>query len=272
MEKKELHSMNKHRGRFLALGLMALIGFMASEARAANLVLTVYSGTGTTGTVIYTQTGGTTTVNAIVNTLNSDLASHGFGAYTFSNLGASSNNPGTSGPVGGFILTSGNMNVATSGSGAGTPITIAVTEGGFQAPSGNSGASLFDSGQANYAGTTPASTTAHSGSFSDSSSPPVAATVTLPVLTSNGTQSDTHEASGSMVLPPYVTPYTLTTISTVSLVANPNGTGGSVGINDKVSVIAAAVPEPASLVVMLTGMPLPLVVLGLLRRRRRAAA
>jgi hypothetical protein len=32
-----------------------------------------------------------------------------------------------------------------------------------------------------------------------------------------------------------------------------------------------SIPEPASLVMMLTGMPLPLVVLGLLRRRRAAA-
>jgi hypothetical protein len=34
----------------------------------------------------------------------------------------------------------------------------------------------------------------------------------------------------------------------------------------------ASVPEPASVVMFLTGMPLPLVVVGLLRRRRRVAA
>jgi hypothetical protein len=31
------------------------------------------------------------------------------------------------------------------------------------------------------------------------------------------------------------------------------------------------IPEPASLILMLTGMPLPLVVMGLIRRRRAAA-
>jgi hypothetical protein len=45
--------------------------------------------------------------------------------------------------------------------------------------------------------------------------------------------------------------------------------GGSVGFTNKVTV--TGIPEPASVVMMLTGMPLPLVVLGLLRRRRAAA-
>jgi hypothetical protein len=37
------------------------------------------------------------------------------------------------------------------------------------------------------------------------------------------------------------------------------------------AVVTAAIPEPASMVMFLTGMPLPLVVVGLLRRRRPVA-
>jgi hypothetical protein len=49
--------------------------------------------------------------------------------------------------------------------------------------------------------------------------------------------------------------------------------GSAAASTDQITVstkFVSAIPEPASLVMMLTGMPLPLVVLGLLRRRRAA--
>ena len=50
-----------------------------------------------------------------------------------------------------------------------------------------------------------------------------------------------------------------------------NLTAGSNQFSVAARFNANAVPEPASIIMMLTGMPLPLVVMGLLRRRRAAA-
>jgi hypothetical protein len=50
------------------------------------------------------------------------------------------------------------------------------------------------------------------------------------------------------------------------------GSTPGTGTTDQFAVAAtlSAVPEPASLILMLTGLPLPLVVVGLLRRRAAA--
>jgi len=67
---------------------------------------------------------------------------------------------------------------------------------------------------------------------------------------------------------PYVIPYALTNVIFIDITGNtPNAT---TVLAQSVTTLNS-VPEPASLVMFLTGMPLPLVVVGLLRRRRRAA-
>jgi hypothetical protein len=264
MEKKELHSMARHRGLFLALGLAALIGLMAREGRAETLTLSVYAGTATTGTPIYTVTGGVNAVTANVGVLNTDLAGAGFAAYSFTSLGGSSNQPGsTTAGVGGFVQTTGSMSVAHGLSGESTPITIVLTEGGFTLPP--AAPTLSDTATGNMGGLTSSSQT-DSGQFTDSSTP-TPKTVNTPsnVLTSSGI------ATTSATLGAYVVPFTLNSVTTLSLDAASSTLPGSDGFSNRVFV-ASSVPEPASIVMMLTGMPLPLVVLGLLRRRRRAAA
>jgi hypothetical protein len=264
VEKKELHNMKRHRGGFFTLGLAVMIG-MASEARAATLVLSIEVG----GTTIYSVPGNATKVTANVGNVQTALDGAGLSAYSFTNLGATSNNPGTSGEVGGYILTSGTLDVGT-GLGAGTVLTIVVTEGGFTAPASGLHPSLFATATANYAGTTTASTQTDVGSFSDSTTPtPVTASTPTITQTSNATQMDGHQQTVSTSVPSYVTPYTLTNTLTVGLVQSSSG-GGSDGLTGKTSLISA-IPEPGSLVLMLTSLPLPLVMLGLRRRRRRAA-
>jgi len=264
MEKKELDSMSRLRGLFFSLGLAALTGLMASEAQAETLTLSVFAGTDTTVAPIYTVTGGATAVSANVGVLNSDLAGAGFGAYTFSNLGGLSNNPGSvQVGVGAFIQTTGGMSITAGGSGEGTPITIVLTEGGFTLPP--AAPTLSDTATGNMGGLTSSSQT-DSGQFTDSSTP-TPKTVNTPsnVLTSSGI------ATTSATLGAYVVPFTLNSVTTLSLDAASSTLPGSDGFSNRVFV-ASSVPEPASIVMMLTGMPLPLVVLGLLRRRRRAAA
>jgi hypothetical protein len=70
---------------------------------------------------------------------------------------------------------------------------------------------------------------------------------------------------------PYLTPYSLTTQLVITITGNSSFPNAKDVFGASTS-LAAAVPEPASAVVFLTGMPVPLVVLELLRRRRKAAA
>jgi hypothetical protein len=260
--------MSKHRVFLLTLGLLAMMGFMSSQARAETMTLTVYAGSGTSGAVLYSTLGSSAnSVTADVAALNGALSGGGFAAYTFSNLGGVSNNPGANNPIGGVLQAAGDLSV-TAGSGAGTPITIVVTEDGFTAPSGGGGGLLSDRAVTNYAGIAAGGTTAGTGLFA---APSVAPTVTGSTSPSpavaNGNILDIHDASSSTNVPAYQIPYTLISMTVISV--NPGTSRGSVGILNKVTLLA--VPEPASVVMMLTGMPLPLVVLGLLRRRRAAA-
>src|SRR5947209_7220601 len=134
MEKRELDSMSKLRGLFFSLGLVAMTGLMAGRAQAETLTLSVYAGTDTTALPLYTTTGaGPNAVTANTGILFSDMSAAGFGAYSFTNLGGSSNEPGVPG-VGSFILASGNLVVTSGGTGEGTPFTVVLTEGGFMLP------------------------------------------------------------------------------------------------------------------------------------------
>jgi len=234
---------------------------MAGEARSETLTLSVFAGTDTTASPIYTTTGGATSVTADTGILNGALAGAGFGAYSFGVLGGTSNNPGsTQIGVGAFILTTGSLSVSAGGSGEGAPITVVLTEGGFTLPT--NGPSLTDTATANIGGASSASQSS-TGVFTDATGASVATPTSL--LTSSGS------VTTSAGLAPYAIPFTLdsqTTLSLVSASRNPLVPGAN-GFTQLVST--TAIPEPASLVMMLTGMPLPLVVLGLLRRRRAAA-
>jgi len=257
--------MSRLRGLCFSLGLAAMTGLMASEARAETLTLSVFAGTDTTAPAIYSIVGGSTAVTADTGILNGNLSAAGFGAYSFSNLGGSSNNPGSTmtGPLGGaFILTSGNLIVTPGGSGESTPITVVLTEGGFVLPM--SSPSLKETGTVNFAGAT--GSLDSTGVLTDATS--ATTTVSIPTLTET---SDPPSASASTVPGAFVTPFSLDSQTTLVL-DSATALNGSNGFSQKLQVVASGViPEPASLVMMLTGMPLPLVVLGLLRRRRAAA-
>jgi hypothetical protein len=70
---------------------------------------------------------------------------------------------------------------------------------------------------------------------------------------------------------PYLTPYSLTTQLVITITGNDSSPNAK-DVFGAATTLVAGVPEPASAVLFLTGMPVPLVVLGLLRRRRKAAA
>jgi len=206
--------------------------------------------------VVYTTTGSSNSVTANTATLNADLAAAGLGAYTFSSLGGSSDYT-SSFTTSQHILVTGGLTVTSGGTGEGTPFTIVVSEDGFTQPP--IGQTLNDAAAASFGGAT--GSAANSGTYSG----PPSLTVTPATLTET---SSPPTSTASASIPTYVTPYTLTSQTVISLTASSSSAPGTLGITNQVTV--TGVPEPAGLVMMLTGMPLPLVVLGLLRRRAAA--
>jgi len=261
--------MKKQRGLIFGLGLAALIGLSTREANAAPMTLTVFLN----NVSVFTAVGTNTTVTANVTALNAALIGTG---YSFSSLAGGSNFPGSSGSVGGFISDSGNLSLAQGGIGG--VLKIVVSESGFTAPVSGTGSVLSSTATANYSGAAAGSAgpplgpsyQTYTGSFTDTT--PLTVTNSPIIQLANGTASDGHTASTSSSVPVYVTPYTLssTTIIDLATIAGSTSKANNV-FTGKTSLVTHAIPEPASLVMMLTGMPLPLVVMGLFRRRRAAA-
>jgi len=254
--------MKRHRGLLLGLALSALLGLSASQAHAETIDITIQVGTGPV--VDLSTFGGVGSANgyvmndAAIFALNSFLTTSssqylfGTGATT---LGGISNFAGHS--VGALELTGTLLSVR----GGTAALTITETEGGFTAPTGPLG-TLHSASTGDFSGA--AAGTGHTAfsSFNATSTPTysVLSTTTIP-----------NPAGGQASVPiaPIPTLYTLTNSITFNL-----GAGTSANpIVDGFAVLAviSAVPEPASLVMMLTGIPLPIVVIGLLRRRRAAA-
>jgi hypothetical protein len=153
--------MRKHCGFLSILGLTAMMGLMASQARAETMTLTVYKGSGTAGAVVYTTTGGANSVTANTTTLNGNLAAAGLGAYVFGNLGGSSDQ--TASPtLEQHILVTGGLTVTFGAPGESTPFTIVVREDGFTQPP--AGKTLSDAAAASFGGATGSS--ANTGTYS----------------------------------------------------------------------------------------------------------
>jgi hypothetical protein len=95
--------------------------------------------------------------------------------------------------------------------------------------------------------------------------------MSIPGLMPTGTQSGHANAPGSAGISPYVMPYALTALVTLDhLKGNGAASNSSVQFSGS-SILTASqsIPEPASVVMFLMGMPVPLVVVGFLRHRRR---
>jgi hypothetical protein len=177
--------------------------------------------------------------------------------YSFTALGGSSNFTGT--PAGGALTVSGEVSMLHSGV-PGSFVTITETESGFLSPSGPAGIlSSSSTGNFNQAGI-PNHHVAQS-SFNGMATPPY-------LVASLNTGTDDQGNMATAKISPFVTPYTLSNSITFFLTPDPIRTPV-----DGFSVTAgiSAVPEPASVVMMSTSMPLIGVGVVLLRRRRAKA-
>jgi hypothetical protein len=243
-----------------------MIGLVAGEARAASLTLTVMAG----ATTVYTVTGSATAVTADTATLNSNLSLDGLGGYTFSSLGGSSNNPGPGTQEGSaFVLTSGNLNAARGGQGVGTVLTIILSEDGFTTPTEGPTNTLKAFTGGNYGSTAAGNILSDVASLTDATSTTIS-TGSADASFTGANVTPTGNAFKDMAS--FVSPVTLTNTLNISAIAAASSHTGSNGFSGQTGITTTAIPEPASIVMMLTGMPLPLVVLGLLRRRAAAGA
>jgi len=254
--------MMKYRGLFLALGLAALLGLTPPAAYAGNLTMTVTVGASSvtfdfTNATLAAAGSNANTLVVNVDALRSTFLQPNGSAYTFADLGAASNNPGQPSPTGGTLSETGTA--ILNGTGSNNVITVAVSQTAFTVPLGP-GSLGFASG-ALFTNATTGNTEVTSSSFNAGSTPPV--TLTYDGLR-NPEQLSNNGSQGGLTA---VGSYSLDNSATITLTGNST-------TKDQFTVSAvfnAAVPEPASLVLMVTGMPLPLVVMGLLRRRRAAA-
>lgn len=257
--------MNRHRGVFLALGLTALLGLTAREAGAETITMTISTNGHTISVTGSSLVSSATSTSFQVNTtnLNTLLASDG-SAYQFSALGANSNWSGTTGALGGYLSTGGNLTVLTSGTGVTGALTITTTENGFTAPTGDNG-TLKSTQNAGFNNTAAGDNSTYQSSFNGTA-------LTSETVTSSGPVTNNPSSSVTDTIGTVASGYTLGNMLTFNLTKDTTAQAADNGFQGTANVFASSVPEPASIVMMLTGLPLPLVVVGLLRRRRRTAA
>jgi hypothetical protein len=253
--------MKKHRRLLWSLGLCALMGLMAGEARAVSISMTI-STNGHSFTVGGGQVTSSTSTALNINTANLNTALSGFGsAYQFSgSLGGSSNWAGST-AGGGFLTLTGTLTEGGTGTHLG-PIVITVSETGFTAPPIQTG--MQESAVANYTNTTAGDNQSATGTYNVTS-----LTLGAALMTSTGPALNNYSPKSSMVVAG-TGAYNLSESVTINMAANANSPTD--GFSGSVKVTGTAIPEPASVVMFMTGMPLPLVLVGLLRRRRRAVA
>lgn len=237
--------MQRHRGLLLGSAMAALLGFMGSQAQASTVTISVDLG----GTVIYSTTGA---VN--ITALNTDLKNAG-SAYQFAPNGLTATATGTATTAG--LSSSGSVSVISTGSTTPT-LSVDVVETGILAPTGFKG-SLAGSASDTYT-QVPSGSTSFYGDYNTTTVTP---TFTLAAAGTNGGGTTFPAAP---VAGPVVSGYSLSNhfvISLSSATATSKGTDAFSG-----GVVLTTVPEPASVVMLLTGMPLPLaIVFGLIRRR-----
>jgi len=224
--------------------------------------MTISLGGGATFLVdaVATATATTYTVDAPgLAAVNGFLTANG-SEYQFVSLGGSSNFPGNA--MQGNLVATGEIHSAVGG-GPDTVLKLTETEADFTSPTGPSG-TLKSSSTGNFTNQPAGGGHTASSAFNATSTPTYS--VLSSMLAPNG-----EAGAGSVGIAPVSTLYMLTNIATFGLSpAGPiNDIVDSFGVT---ATITASVPEPASLVTMLMGIPLPLVVLGLLRRRRLARA
>ncbi len=255
----------RFRRRGLIFGLacgLAMFAFEGGTARA-EIIITMSVGGGPAinlaafTTPLVTDPGQLNNYGTVdLTLLNTTLTGLG-SEYQFSSLGGSSNWAGS--PAGGSLSLTGGINIPVGV--VGIPgLTLTETESGFTSPSGTTG-TLVSTSQGNYSFAGAGNSHTAQSSFNG------VTTSLYTVASMNSGPADHQEGAASAPISAFVTPYSLNNFISFSLtpsaVAPPTDNFNVVG-----GVTSAIIPEPASVVMMMLGMPLSLVCVAWLRRRR----
>jgi len=259
------------------LALSAVIGFTAGEARAGTLteILTwgANSLTITTGSPFATVTTDVSGTHLTLNTdvLNAFLAANGSGLQFATGSGAYSNQNVATQASGAVLDNTGSVSVIPTGTGL-TTMTINVTQTDWNVPNGPTG-TLINTGSNSFTNTAAGDTSTANSWYNNNNAMDgkvlgAGLISFMSVGPAPNSPPGTPSDSTTRAISPFVIPFSLTNETVLNLTRTGlTGEIDSYAVHTKVS---GAVPEPASIVLMLTSMPLPLVVVGLLRRRRRA--
>jgi len=240
-------------GIVFGLGLLA---FEGREAQAGPLTLIVTE-TGGGGPIPIVDNGVFDT-NLTVGIITTDTSSVNLllVGFTFSDLGATSNSPGTAASA--ALSQTGTV----SGSGS---LSIVATDNDYALPAGVG--ALHSSASNTYTNADNGNSTAFTSWQNPSNilgaTEIASPTVTLIALSPPDPNSHSDDAAATPVAPAPL--YGLTNEMDIVL----SGAAAQNQFTGSTTVTASAVPEPASAVLMLTA--LPLTVLGLMRRRNSRA-
>jgi len=271
-----------HIVSFAAVAIL-LATTVANEAKAGYLIsISITDVTTSTTTAFSVAKGGPNDVTdpATANAANIITVGGTFNTsatgLTLTGLNSVTNNPGTS------IATMSISGTASVVPGVSTSsdtflVTITTSQTDFTSPTGPVG-TLADSESSTITNTTgkagdlqsvkswynPANTNVATGTATPTGSYPLPLSGTTPMSLSSPTFT-----TAASVAP---TPYALVNQVMIQISGNGANPNAKDVFGSATTLTAGPIPEPASIVIFLTGMPLPLVVVGLLRRRRRAAA
>jgi hypothetical protein len=244
------------------LGMLALT---AIEARAGSLEILVTESGGPTIPILdggaFDLDGATVGVITVNTTLLNGLLVN----YQFlsSGLGATSNSPGTSAV--GTLTQGGTVQLLLGGTGS---ITIVATDVDYSLPPAGPGI-LHSSASNTYTNSDPGNSQGFTSWYNPSNG--LAATdVPSPTLTflSTGAMPNSHSADAPTTPITLVNPYGLTNSTTITLTGGTTNNLSQAGWNASTSVTASPIPEPASMALLLTALPVTL--FGAMRRRKAA--
>jgi hypothetical protein len=252
---------------------------MAGEARAGTLTIYVdVNG----ATAMITPGSPLAQMGSTNNQLTVDTgaldAALGVSGFTFSGFSATSNNPGS---TSGATLSVNATGTADVGAG---PFNVKIDTfiADYNMPVGS--ASLHSSSTAIFSGATAGSTQTFQSWFNqDNSTPPfpppsppsgpgfVTPSPLINFAYTTPPQQSFNTDATPTALGTIHSPYSLTNELNFTLVSSPTTQEQDI-VGGKTTVLATTIPEPASVVSFMIGIPLPVVVACMLRRRRRAGA
>jgi len=197
-------------------------------------------------------------VNGIIN-VNYQLLNLSLVNYQFSGLTATSNALSSGNPA--FLKQTGTLNLAAGGSGS---ISIVATDNGYNQPPAGSG-TLNSSATALYT-QAPTGTQSFTSWFNPNNTLGATQIPSPPVdLTASGSlDPNSHSGDAPPTPVTLVTPFGLTNSISITLTGSSASTDQFSG-----STTVTAIPEPASLALMFTALPVAL--LGAMRRRKVAS-